>query len=362
MYRYLFFIVFIFIIFLIHYFASKRFVSKLDISASYKRSFKILIYLNFISVLGYVYLRYNPQLPKILFYISSVSVGIVLLLFSVTFFYEIFFQIQKRVLFIKKYKRYFDLMFIVSIPIYVVIGIYSVEPKIVKVDIDEGVLPKSYKIAQISDLHIGRLVDRKFIRSVVEKINSQNVDLVVITGDLVDGGPVHYKKAIDELKKLKSRYGTFYIVGNHEYFYGVKKILNYVKSIGIVTLENSFVKLKDFYVVGVCEKSRRSKKCSMDMVKAFKGIPKDAATLLLAHQPKVIYELKGIKPSLILCGHTHGGQIWPFGYFVKLFQPYLKGLHKLSNKSYIYISSGTGFWGPPMRVGTKGEITIIKCR
>jgi predicted MPP superfamily phosphohydrolase len=96
-----------------------------------------------------------------------------------------------------------------------------------------------------------------------------------------------------------------------------------------------------------------------DIHKAFKGTNPDFKTILLAHQPKFIEELGNYTPELILSGHTHGGQIWPFEYLVRLQQPYIKGLHKLPNGSYIYVNSGIGFWGPPMRLGSQAEITYI---
>ena len=361
--RYLVLALFVLIIFLIHRGADRRFVKRLDFSKKCKLLLRAFIYVNFLSVLGYIYFRYISWSSRLLYFVLSLSVGIVLLLLLVMILYEIFFRLQKHISFLRKYKRFVDILFIVFIFAYIGIGIYSITPKVHVVELNEGVLPKVYKIAQISDLHIGRLVDRDFVADVVKKVNEQNPDIVVITGDLIDGRPKYFKDVLAELTKLKSKYGTFYITGNHEYFYGVKEIMDYVKSLGITVLQNSAVRLKDFYVVGVLDNRRRGQKeYGTDFKKAFRGIPKGAVTLLLAHQPKIIEKLNGIKPSLILCGHTHAGQIWPFGYFVRLFQPYLKGLHKLSDKSYIYISSGTGFWGPPMRVGSQGEITILKWR
>ncbi len=258
------------------------------------------------------------------------------------------------------YKKQIDTALLVSLFGYLLLAVNSTNPKIVNIEIDEGLLPRIYKIAQISDLHIGALVGKKRVEEIVKKINAQNIDLVVITGDLIDSKLSKSKYILDELKNLKSRYGTFYIVGNHEYFRGVKEILSYMKSVGVNVLENSSMRVGDFYIAGVYDtRVGIGRDMDMNISKAYEKIPRNFPVLLLMHRPSGIYRLEGFNPSLILSGHTHGGQIWPFGYIVKLFEPYLKGLHKLKEKSFIYVNSGTGFWGPPMRIGTDSEITVI---
>jgi predicted MPP superfamily phosphohydrolase len=234
------------------------------------------------------------------------------------------------------------------------------EPIIVEVEVKQNRFAKPYKIAQISDMHINGLIDRDFVKNSVEMINAQNPDIVVITGDLVDTKIENIKDAVDELKNLKSRLGTLYIVGNHEDFHNIQNTIDYIKTINITVLEITSVKIENFYIVGVYDTfGYRYEAYIPDIKKATQNIPKDKATLLLAHQPKFVEYLEEFKPSLMLSGHTHGGQVKPLDYLVKLQQPYLKGLYNLGKNRHIYVNSGIGFWGPPMRLGTTAEITMI---
>ncbi|WP_323589041.1 metallophosphoesterase [Aliarcobacter butzleri] len=233
------------------------------------------------------------------------------------------------------------------------------------VDVKINNLKKSYKIIQISDIHIGGLITKNFIKSMVDKINLLNADVVVITGDLVDTKLEFARPALDELKNLQSKYGTYFIVGNHEYFHGVKPIIDYVNSLGIKTLENQNVyigeKDEGFYLAGVYDRfGFRYGSYIPDINKALENCENNP-TILLAHQPKYINEIKDTKNiDLILCGHTHGGQIFPFNFLVKLEQPYVKGLHQHNDTTQVYVNKGTGFWGPPMRLGASSEITVLR--
>ncbi|MCG3704808.1 metallophosphoesterase [Aliarcobacter butzleri] len=233
------------------------------------------------------------------------------------------------------------------------------------VDVKINNLKKPYIIVQISDIHIGGLITKNFIKSMVDKINLLNADIVVITGDLVDTKLEFARPALDELKNLQSKYGTYFIVGNHEYFHGVKPIIDYVNSLGIKTLENQHVyigeKDEGFYLAGVYDRfGFRYGSYIPDINKALENCENNP-TILLAHQPKYINEIKDTKNiDLILCGHTHGGQIFPFNFLVKLEQPYVKGLHQHNDTTQIYVNKGTGFWGPPMRLGASSEITVLR--
>ncbi|MCG3664029.1 metallophosphoesterase [Aliarcobacter butzleri] len=233
------------------------------------------------------------------------------------------------------------------------------------VDVKINNLKKPYIIVQISDIHIGGLITKNFIKSMVDKINLLNADIVVITGDLVDTKLEFARPALDELKNLQSKYGTYFIVGNHEYFHGVKPIIDYVNSLGIKTLENQNVyigeKDEGFYLAGVYDRfGFRYGSYIPDINKALENCENNP-TILLAHQPKYINEIKDTKNiDLILCGHTHGGQIFPFNFLVKLEQPYVKGLHQHNDTTQVYVNKGTGFWGPPMRLGASSEITVLR--
>jgi predicted MPP superfamily phosphohydrolase len=239
----------------------------------------------------------------------------------------------------------------------------SIELETVEVKIEN--LKKPYKIVQLSDIHIGGLITKGFITNLVNKVNNLNADIVVITGDLVDTKLQSAAPALNELAKLESKYGTYFIVGNHEYFHGVKPIIDFVNNLGIKVLENENVYIGEkgfgFNLAGVYDRfGFRYGYYEPDIEKALEQ-KKNSPTVLLAHQPKYIDEIKSTEQlDLILCGHTHGGQIFPFNYLVKLQQPYVRGLHKHNDTTQVYVNKGTGFWGPPMRLGASSEITLLK--
>ncbi|WP_228285356.1 metallophosphoesterase [Aliarcobacter lanthieri] len=237
--------------------------------------------------------------------------------------------------------------------------------KLEVVDVKIKNLKKPYTIIQISDIHIGGLITKEFIRQLVKKINLLSADIIVITGDLVDTKLEFARPALDELKNLQSKYGTYFIVGNHEYFHGVKPIIDYVNSLGIKTLENENIYIgeedKGFYLAGVYDRfGFRYGSYIPDIDKALENC-ENSPTILLSHQPKYLKDLKTTQNiDLVLCGHTHGGQIFPFNFLVKLEQPYVKGLHQHNEFTQVYVNKGTGFWGPPMRLGASSEITILR--
>ena len=223
-------------------------------------------------------------------------------------------------------------------------------------------LQKPYSIAQLSDIHIGGLIDQSFIKTLVTQVNQLDVDVIVITGDMVDTGLEYAAAALNELQHLKAKYGVYFIVGNHEYFHNIKPIINYVNALGIKVLENESLYIGEdengFNLAGVYDVfGYRYGDYQPDIKKALSQT-KPSPTILLAHQPQYIEEVPSTV-DLVLSGHTHGGQIIPFNFLVKLQQPYVKGLHQHNETTQIYVNKGTGFWGPPMRLGASSEITHI---
>ena len=219
-----------------------------------------------------------------------------------------------------------------------------------------------FSIVQISDLHIGGLIDREFVKASAQKINALKPDIVCITGDIIDAALDGIKETILALEGIETKHGIYYILGNHEYFHDPMKIIDFIKTTKITMLlnENVSINALKLNIVGVTDRiGYRTNILMPDIHKAFKDSNPAFKTILLAHQPKFIEELGNYRPELVLSGHTHGGQVWPFEYLVRLQQPYVKGLHKLINGSYIYVNSGIGFWGPPMRLGSQAEITYI---
>ncbi|RXJ91569.1 metallophosphoesterase [Arcobacter sp. CECT 8983] len=358
---------FISVMALLSFLISRRFIAKLHFSKKTKNYLNIFLIINLLGIIAYMLVRYNPSVPNWAYFLLSIPIGIIFLLFIATIFYEIFALLINKSIKDEKRRDFFKKSLDVG-AVALAGGInakamYNAKHiELEKVEVKIKNLKQKYKIVQLSDIHIGGLVDKKFIHNLVLKVNSLNADIIVITGDLVDTKMKYAKAALDELKNLNSKYGTYFIVGNHEYFHDVAAIIKYVNSLGIKTLENENVYIgeedKGFYLAGVYDIFGNNINAYMpDLKKALQGT-KDFPKVLLAHQPKYIKEIDQ-KVDLILSGHTHGGQIAPFNLLVRLQQPYIKGLHKHNENTQIYVNKGTGFWGPPMRLGASSEISEI---
>lgn len=363
----LFFIAFLGVFILLNMYISKRLIKKLDIKEKTKNYLRIFLVINFFGIIGYMLGRYYLDVPNWLYFLFSLPIGILFLLFCTAVIYDI-----SRVLLSVSpmsdsrrsfFKKSLDLSSFVFASSISARSIYEARfVKLETVDVTLKGLKKEYKIAQLSDIHIGGLIDAAFIKDIVHRVNALKPDLVVITGDLVDIDISKAQAPLNEFRELSSTYGTYFIVGNHEYFHGIEQIITKVKSLGIRVLENENVYIGEdgegFNLAGVYDLfGYRAKHHIPDLYKALKD-KKDSPTVLLAHQPRYIEEVdSGV--DLVLSGHTHGGQLYPFKFLVKLQQPYISGLHQHSKELQIYVNKGTGFWGPPMRLGASSEITEI---
>ncbi|WPD21670.1 MAG: metallophosphoesterase [Candidatus Electrothrix scaldis] len=221
---------------------------------------------------------------------------------------------------------------------------------------------KGFSLVQISDIHIGAMSMRAELEEIVAIVNELQPDLVAITGDLMDGTVEELAGELSPLAKLKAPHGVFFVTGNHEYYSGVEKWLPEIERLGITVLNNSRIEIRQgsdaFVLAGVTDDQagKFGKEHAPDFNKALGGISKTSAVVLLAHQPRAVEEASQYGVDLVLSGHMHGGQIWPFMYLAPIQQPYLKGFYQ-HNKTLLYVSQGTGYWGPPMRLGTSKEIT-----
>ncbi len=221
------------------------------------------------------------------------------------------------------------------------------------------------KIVQISDLHIGIAEGREWLTEVVDRVNELKPDVVAITGDLIDGLVPHLSHHIAPLAGLKATHGAYFVTGNHEYYFEADRWIAEIEKLDVKVLRNERVELGEgddvLYLAGVDdpEGGRMAPGHGQNLKAALDGRDPKKEVVLLAHQPKVIDEAAAADVGLVLAGHTHGGQIWPFTYLVKIAMPYNTGLHRHGERTQIYINQGTGFWGPPMRLGTKSEITQI---
>jgi predicted MPP superfamily phosphohydrolase len=216
------------------------------------------------------------------------------------------------------------------------------------------------RIVQITDLHIGPLLRKEWVEGVVERVRSLKPDLVAITGDLVDGTVDELREHVAPLALLaEAPRGVYFTTGNHEYYSGVDEWLRYLPSLGIRPLSNERVQVAPgLDVAGIHDPTGRGR-LGPDLVRALEGRDERTPVVLLAHQPRQFAEAAKRGVALTLSGHTHGGQIWPFSWFVALVQPYVAGLHRRGD-AQLYVSRGTGFWGPPMRVFAPAEIAVLR--
>jgi predicted MPP superfamily phosphohydrolase len=240
--------------------------------------------------------------------------------------------------------------------------------RVVDVEVRIADLPSAlegFTIAQLSDIHVGPTIKRRFVEGVVERVNRMGADMVAITGDLVDGSVGELAHHTQPLANLQSRHGTYVVTGNHEYYSGAHAWIRELRRLGARVLLNEHVVLHHegamVAVAGVTDYSAGyfDPAHASDPTRAVAGAPKDAVKVLLAHQPRSARHAAAAGYDLQLSGHTHGGQFWPWNHFVRLQQPFTAGLKRLGSM-WIYISRGTGYWGPPMRFGIPSEIARIR--
>lgn len=229
--------------------------------------------------------------------------------------------------------------------------------KVAKVSVAIARLNTRAKIVQISDVHVGPTIGKGFIEDIVASVNALDPDVIAITGDLVDGTVEQLAEHVAPLAKLRAKHGVYFVTGNHEYYSGAEDWIAHLRTLGIRVLRNEHVRIggeDGFDLAGIDDNSARP-----DLRRALAGRDDARACVLLAHQPRGIELANQLGVDLQLSGHTHGGQMFPWGFAVRLQQPFVAGLHKLS-RAQIYVSRGTGYWGPPMRLGAPAEISEIE--
>ncbi len=222
------------------------------------------------------------------------------------------------------------------------------------------------RIVQLSDVHVGPMISGEFVREVVEVVNTLDADLVALTGDLVDGSVAELGAHTAPLAELRSRLGTWFCTGNHEYYSGAEAWCAEFERLGMVVLNNRHEVLRvgeaELVVAGVTDLSadRILPAHAHDLDKAMEGAPRGDFRLLLAHQPRSVLGAPAHEIDLQLSGHTHGGQYFPGTVLIHLAHPYVRDLNLHEGRTWIYVSCGTGYWGPPFRLGSEAEITLLR--
>ncbi|MEV2255822.1 metallophosphoesterase [Streptomyces sp. NPDC050147] len=243
-------------------------------------------------------------------------------------------------------------------------GTYGVlrGPRVKRVTVPLAKLPRGahgFRIAVVSDIHLGPILGRGFTQRVVDTINGTQPDLIAVVGDLVDGSVEDLGPAAAPLAQLRARHGAYFVTGNHEYFSGAEQWVDHVRELGLRPLENARTELPGFDLAGVDDVAGESEGHGPDFAKALGDRDRSRASVLLAHQPVVIHDAVKHGVDLQLSGHTHGGQLWPGNFIADLANPTLAGLERYGD-TQLYVTRGAGAWGPPVRVGAPSDITVVE--
>ncbi|MFD0071878.1 metallophosphoesterase [Streptomyces sp. NPDC127166] len=244
-------------------------------------------------------------------------------------------------------------------------GTYGVlrGPRVKRVTVSLAKIPRAahgYRIAVVSDIHLGPILGRAHTQRIVDTINATQPDLIAVVGDLVDGTVENLGPAAEPLARLRARHGSFFVTGNHEYFSGADAWVDHVRELGLHPLRNARVEVPaGFDLAGVDDVAGESIGEGPDFGRALGDRDRSRAAVLLAHQPIVVHDAVRHGVDLQLSGHTHGGQLWPGNHLAELANPTVAGLERYGD-TQLYVSRGAGAWGPPVRVGAPSDITIVE--
>lgn len=241
-------------------------------------------------------------------------------------------------------------------------------PELVEVEVPIAGLPPQADglvIVQITDVHVGPTIHGEYLSAVVDRVNGLDADIVAVTGDLIDGRVEEIGEEVAALGRIEARHGVFFVTGNHEYYWDGPAWCAHVQSLGLTVLLNEHRVIEHegarLVLAGVTDISAGGMVPShaSSPAKACEGAPDGLVKILLAHQPRSIAGAAAAGFDLQISGHTHGGQYFPMNLLVYLAQPYVAGLAK-HDDTWIYVSRGTGYWGPPIRAGAPHEITRLR--
>lgn len=355
---------------LINFYSYKRFLKRLELFAKFQKPLAwVMVLVSLCEIFYFLVLRLDSLDPK-LYALFSSMIGISFMLFCVAIVYDLahipYAKIphdHSRRLFVKMVLDVTMLLLALS---YMAKGFFNgmKPPRIREVDIFLEGLSQELCVVHISDVHIGKTLGKAYMEDIVKEVNRLEADIVVITGDLVDMPFNQLGDKIESLRDIQSSAGVYFVPGNHEYFYGVHQIMEYLGFLNVRVLANRSVNIGDVVnLAGVSDMmGKRFDILPPDVGQALLHVKPHLPTILLSHQPKIVNELKDAKIDLILSGHTHGGQIFPFGLLVLLDQPYLSGLYQHSAQTQVFVTNGAGYWGPAVRVMAPSEIVKINLK
>jgi len=309
--------------------------------------FAILLVILTFSFIGAAILerRFGNAPTKLLYVLASHWMGVALLLLTCLLAYEV-------INFFSKIPRPYGGIAVLAVA--AIASIYAmINARILHIATIDIPATVNMDIVQLSDIHLGS-VGSEFLARVVEKTNSLNPDVVVITGDLVDSHHRLDREALSRLNDLSAP--VFFVFGNHERYAGLTNVMALLQNTKVRTLRNESVDFDGLQIIGIDDRDDQNQ-----VTNQLRNIEIDPAkfAVLLYHRPEGIEAASDAGIDLMLTGHTHNGQIFPFNYYVRRHFRYMKGLYKHKNL-YLYVSAGTGTWGPRMRLGSKSEIILLK--
>ncbi|HEC1874180.1 TPA: metallophosphoesterase [Campylobacter jejuni] len=369
------FLIFSFIVLLIFGLANvyiyKRLIKKITLFKYFYKIFVFIFIVLFLAQAVFLIFRRDEYLSDTWYEILAMLYAPTYCLFFMTLAWDfiklILALISKRD---KKYNLILRLIFELSLIVLSVFLIYvSINnalktPEVKSVDVEIPNLKQDLKIAMLTDIHLGKNLHENFLDKLITKVNLQSLDMVVIVGDLIDTNPKDLKNYISKLNDFNSIYGTFYALGNHEYYHGINEVLDLLrKHTNMKILVNQNLDLGFINIAGLGDLAGLDKGLyAPDLVRIKVDLNVSKPSILLAHQPKtaLLHNLSDF--DLVLSGHTHGGQIFPFMFLVKLQQGFVHGFYDLGEKTKLYVSSGAGFWGPSLRVLAPSEIVILNLK
>jgi predicted MPP superfamily phosphohydrolase len=342
----LFFIVAFLVFFLFNYYIFKRMLGLISVDFAFAWALDYSI----IFPLSLLLDREFHSKPTIVFsYITSAILGFLFLLFSMLIFLEVinlFFPVFNESLFI-------PLILISSlVSLYGILN--GLRISVEKIEIDN--FGRKIKFVQLSDIHIGTIRTRNFLERIIRQVNRLNPDFVLITGDLIDGTGKLTDETFEQFNEIKGP--VFAIMGNHEFYEGENKVNNLLKKTKIKVLRNNFERFDGINIIGM-DYSENRKYVARNLPKI--NYDKNLPSILMNHVPIGYKDAMKMGINLQISGHTHDGQLFPFSLLVKIFFPKKVGLYSFGKFS-LYISPGTGTWGPPMRVGSNNEISFFELK
>jgi predicted MPP superfamily phosphohydrolase len=367
----------------IYYYTGRRLISPLSISPRIKRTIWIIILISPLFLPSSFILNMldtNPAAINLTGWLGYLAMGFFTILFAFVIVRDLILLVNRIINRGKKSAGYDPQRrrFLINSVNYSLLGTSALltgyglyearrNPSVDEVNIYLPNLPGEFegmRIVQFSDLHVGPTIKRNFVQSVVDDVNRLNADIIIFTGDLVDGHVAMLRDDVAPLKELRAPEGVYFITGNHEYYSGALAWIDEVSRLGMrVLLDNhTLIQRNDTGIIlaGVTDYSAKSiiPEHVSDPFKTLDNAPDFPVKILLAHQPKNIFSASDAGFDLQISGHTHGGQYLPWSYLVTLTQPYVSGLHKYKN-TRIYVNRGTGYWGPPLRLGVPSEISVL---